>query len=336
MPSFKKYRLNPETLLCEIEKVSKKTHFRHVAAVVLSSLLMMCVYLWVFTRLLGLDLPKTALLERKNSEWVARLEQLNFELDRSESTLEGLRLRDEQVYRNIFGLDSIPLSVRNSGLGGLKRYVGLEGLDDRSLLRTTALRLDRLTKKTYIQSKSFDDISAYAKRADDRASCIPAIMPINPDPTTYRRSSGFGYRTDPFTSASKMHTGYDFSCPQGNPVYVTGDGVVEEVRFELRGYGNSVLVNHGFGYKTRYAHLRNVYVAEGMTLKRGECIGETGNTGRSSGPHLHYEVIFRNSYVNPVNFMDFDMPEPEYRQMVEQAQAQSQNVILRTGQRIRR
>ena len=133
-----------------------------------------------------------------------------------------------------------------------------------------------------------------------------------------------------------MHTGYDFSCPQGNPVYVTGDGVVEEVRFELRGYGNSVLVNHGFGYKTRYAHLRNVYVAEGMTLKRGECIGETGNTGRSSGPHLHYEVIFRNSYVNPVNFMDFDMPEPEYRQMVEQAQAQSQNVILRTGQRIRR
>lgn len=336
MANFKKYRLNPETLLYEIEKVSRKSRYGKIVFTILSLLLMMVFYLWLFTNVLGIELPMTTLLKRKNAEWIAKLEILNRELDRYDATLEGLQLRDDQIYRNIFGLDTIPLSVRNSGFGGENRYVELEGIDDRSILKVTAMRLDYLTKKTYIQSKSFDDISNYAKRAGDRVSCIPAVIPINPDPTTFRRSSSFGYRTDPFTKARKRHTGYDFSCPQGNPVYTTGDGVVEEVKFELYGYGNSVLIDHGFGYKTRYAHLRNIYVAEGMKLKRGECIGETGNTGRSSGPHLHYEVIYRGSYVNPVNYMDFDMPKEEFMVMVKNAEEQSQNVIIRPNQRVRR
>lgn len=336
MAAFKKYSLNPETLIYEVEKVSKKLRYGRFLSVVLSMVLMMTFYLWLFTNVLGVELPMTTLLKRENAEWVARLELLNRELDRYDAALEGLQLRDDQIYRNIFGLDTIPLSIRNSGFGGVNRYEELNEIDDRSLLKRTTVRLDYLTKKSFIQSQSFDDIEGYARTAGDRVSCIPAIIPINPDPKTFRRSSSFGYRRDPFTSARKMHTGFDFSCPQGNPVYTTGDGVVEEVKFEMRGYGNSVLINHGFGYKTRYAHLRNIFVVEGMKLKRGECIGETGNTGRSSGPHLHYEVMYRGNYVNPVNYLDFDMPKEEFMTMVTNAERQSDNIILRPNQRVRR
>lgn len=124
-----------------------------------------------------------------------------------------------------------------------------------------------------------------------------------------------------------MHTGFDFACKPGNPVYATGDGTVESVSFEFFGYGNSVLIDHGFGYKTRYAHLKMVYVSEGMKLKRGECIGETGNSGRSTGPHLHYEVMYRGRYVNPYNYFDMTMPLDEYSSMVSKVADESENVI---------
>ncbi len=335
MADFKKYRLNPDTLLYEIEKVSAKSRFNKFAITASGLILMTVFYLWLFTNVLGIELPKTTILKKKNAEWVAKVQKLNRELDRYEVTLEGLQARDEEVYRNIFGLDEISPAVRNSGFGGVNRYEALADISDASLLKRTAVRLDNLTKKTYIQSKSFDEVAVVAQRADDRVSCIPAVMPLNPDPTTYRKSSPFGYRTDPFTGASKMHSGYDFACPQGNPVYVTGDGVVKEVRFELFGYGNSVLVDHGFGYMTRYAHLRSIYVAEGMKLRRGECIAESGNTGRSSGPHLHYEVIYRGNHVNPINFFDFDMPEDEDMTMVEKAESESSNMIVRPHQRVK-
>lgn len=335
MATFKKYRLNPETLLYEIERASMRSRFSKIIAVVLSSVLMMAFYLWLFTKVLGIELPKTSLLKRKNAEWVAKMELINHELDRDDAILEGLHLRDEEIYRNLFGLDSIPANLRNSGFGGVNRYESLDAIDEKSILKKTVVRLDYLTKKAYVQSRSFDDVATYAKRAGDMVSCIPAVMPINPNPKTFRKSSSFGYRSDPFTSVSKMHSGFDFSCPQGNPVYVTGDGTVTEVNFELFGYGNSVVVDHGFGYKTRYAHLRNVFVAEGMKLKRGECLGETGNSGRSTGPHLHYEVMYRGNYVNPVNFFDFDMPEKEYMDMVSKAEEESTNMIIRPNKRAR-
>lgn len=335
MAAFKKYRLNPETLLYEIEKVSARSRFNRIAWLTLSTLVMTAFYLWLFTSVLGVELPKTTLLRRKNAEWVEKMQMINHELDRYDAALEGLGMRDEEIYRNIFGLDGISSAVRNSGFGGVNRYDALADIPETSLLKRTAVRLDNMTKKTYIQSKSFDEIAQVAQRADDMVSCIPAVMPVNPDPSTYRKSSTFGYRTDPFTGASKMHTGYDFSCPPGNPVYTTGDGVVKEVKFELFGYGNSILIDHGFGYMTRYAHLRTIYVAEGMKLKRGECIGESGNTGRSSGPHLHYEVMLRGNYVNPTNYFDFDMPKDEYMTMVKKAESESTNMIVRPNQRVR-
>ena len=160
------------------------------------------------------------------------------------------------------------------------------------------------------------------------ASCIPAIPPINPDKNKYRFSSSFGYRKDPFTGRSKKHSGVDFALKPGNPIYATGDGVVEAVKFELFGYGTQVLIDHGFGYKTRYAHMKTVGVAEGMKVKRGECIGLSGNSGRSSGPHLHYEVIYMGRHVNPYNYFDLTITPEEFSTMVQDIADASERVTM--------
>lgn len=328
MAASKKYRLNTETLLYEIEKVSMRSRFGKALLTLAVWTILMLFYLWLFTQVLGIELPKTTVLKRKNAEWVTKMDLLNRQLDSYDAALEGFWMRDDEIYRNIFGLDELPASLRNSGFGGVNRYAELEGIDEGSILRRTAVRIDDMMKKTYVQTTSFDEVSSEAKKAGDMISSIPAIMPINPNPTTFRRSSGFGYRSDPFTGVSKMHTGYDFSCPQGNKVYATGGGVVKEVNFNLFGYGNSILIDHGFGYQTRYAHLRAIYVSEGMKVLRGEQIGETGNTGRSTGSHLHYEVIYRGNYVNPQNYFDFDMPLDEYEAIVASAAEESDNVLV--------
>ncbi|MCI5990816.1 MAG: M23 family metallopeptidase [Candidatus Cryptobacteroides sp.] len=327
MSEFKRYKLNPETLLYEIEKVSAKSRAVKIVMLVAASIALSSVYFWLATDVFGLELPKTVLLKKTNARWISRMELMNRQMDIYDASLEGLGIRDDEIYRNIFGMNVIPDEVRNAGFGGVNRYEFLDVLPENSILRSTTVRLDVLTKKTYVQSRSYDEIEAMSKKAGDMASCIPAVPPIAPDKSKYRLSSPYGYRSDPITGVSKMHTGFDFACKPGNPVYATGDGTVESVSFEFFGYGNSVLIDHGFGYKTRYAHLKMVYVSEGMKLKRGECIGETGNSGRSTGPHLHYEVMYRGRYVNPYNYFDMTMPLDEYSSMVSKVADESENVI---------
>lgn len=335
MAEFRKYRLNPETLLYEMEKVPMRTRVGKVFLFLVLSLAIFLIYLWLWTGVLGWELPKTTLLRKRNAEWASRTELLSRRLDHCAEVLEGLQLRDDEIYRNIFGMTEISPEVRSSGMGGVNRYSDLEKQGASPFLLSVVTRMDMLTKQAYIQSLSFDDVALMSRRAGDMASCIPAIPPLMTDPSTYRLSSPFGYRSDPINGTTKMHTGMDFACKPGNSVYSTGDGVVETVRFELFGYGNSVIIDHGFGYKTRYAHMKNVYVTEGMKIKRGECIGETGNSGRTSGPHLHYEVFYRGNFVNPYNYMDLKMTQEEYQQMVDKAAAESPNLMIRPHQRIK-
>lgn len=327
MSSFRKYRLNPETLLYEIEKVSAKSRLLKSVMLLSASIALSLVYLWLFTSVLGFELPKTVMLKKTNARWLSKMELMNRQMDVYNETLQGLGMRDDEIYRNIFGMNEIPQEVRNAGFGGVNRYAYLDNISDNSLLKKTTVRLDVLTKKAYVQSRSFDDVEALSRKAGDMASCIPAVMPIMPDKSKYRLSSSFGYRSDPISGVTRMHTGFDFACKPGNPVYATGDGVVSSVSFELFNYGNSVVIDHGFGYKTRYAHLKTVFVTEGMTLKRGECIGESGNTGKSTGPHLHYEVMYKGRYVNPVNYFDLDMPMTEYSSMVDKVAGESMNMM---------
>ena len=329
MAKKNRHIFNPRTLIYEVERRSKRSRILKSLALFVSSIGLAVLYFWLYTSVLELELPKTLLLKKTNAELISRAEVLNRQLDRYEDALSTLQMRDDGIYRSIFGMNEIPSDVRNAGFGGVNRYSHYSS----GLLKNTAVRLDILTKKTYIQSKSFDEIDHLSKRAGDMASCIPAISPVTTDRSIYRLSSSFGYRADPFSGRTKRHTGVDFALKPGNPIYATGDGVVESVKFELFGYGNQVLINHGFGYKTRYAHLKTVGVAEGMKIKRGECIGLSGNSGRSSGPHLHYEVLYKDRHVNPANYYDLTITPDEYATMVQNTADASQKITLHPSHR---
>lgn len=326
---MRKYILNPETLLYEIKEASLKSKIFKVILLLTGSIVLAVLYLWIYTSVFGLDLPKTALLKAEKARWDARIELMNSRLDRYEGNLDALRIRDDDIYRSIFGMNEIPSSVRNAGIGGVDKYSFLDGLESDNVLKNTAIRIDRLTRKAYVQSKSFDEVASISRTAGDMASCIPAIPPIIPDPSKYNLSSPFGYRSDPFTTNAKMHTGVDLAMKVGNPVFATGDAVVESVEFDFFGYGNSIILDHGFGYKTRYAHLNSVSVIEGMKVSRGDRIGEVGQSGRASGPHLHYEVLYKGERVNPANYFDLSMSVQEYQAMVDKRQGESEAVLTR-------
>jgi hypothetical protein len=332
MSKSKHYIFNSKTLMYEVRKRSRMSQAIKSAALLALSMVLAVFYFWIYTSVLGLELPKTALLKKQNAEWCSRMEVMNRQLDGYEDVLTSLQMRDDDIYRSIFGMHEIPAEVREAGFGGVNRYSHLDGLDHGGLLKNTTMRMDVLTKMSYVQSKSFDEVAQLSKRAGDMASCIPAIPPINPG-SKYRLSSSFGYRKDPVTGRSARHQGVDFATDSGNPIYVTGDGVVESVKFEFFGYGNQVVIDHGFGYKTRYAHMRNIGVVEGMKVKRGECIGESGNSGKSTGPHLHYEVIYRGSPVNPSNYYDLSITPEEYATMVQNTADMSEKMTLHPSHR---
>ena len=328
MAKSKKYTFNPRTLSYEVKRISRRSRVLRSIVIFAGSLVLSLVYMWIYVSVLGWELPKTVMLKKENAEWCSKMEVMDRQLDRYDEVLRALQMRDDDIYRSIFGMHEIPSEVRNAGFGGVNRYEHLEGADRAGLLKDVVVRMDVLTKKSYVQSKSFDEVSLLSKRAGDMASCVPAIPPVVPDKSIYRLSSSFGFRADPFTGRSKRHSGVDFALKPGNPIYATGDGVVEKVSFEFFGYGNSVVINHGFGYKTRYAHLKSIGVVEGMKVKRGECIGESGNSGRSSGPHLHYEVIYKDRHVNPANYYDLTITTQEYAEMVQNTADASEKVTL--------
>ena len=314
-----KYIFNKETLTYEVYTHSGKGKVFRAVLLFCASVAMAFLYLWFYTSVLGCDLPKTAFLKKTNARLNSRLELLNRNLDADADYLASFQSRDNDVYRSVFGMNEIPEEVRNAGFGGVDRYAYLDAVDRTGLLRKTDSRLDVLTKKAYLQVNSFDEIESVAKKAGDMAACIPSVPPVIPDRNVYRLSSSFGYRSDPFSGNKKRHTGLDFACKVGNEVHATADGVVETVRTDAYGYGKYVIVNHGFGYKTRYAHLSQINVKVGDKVSRGSTIALSGNSGRSSGPHLHYEVMYKGSYVNPINYMDLGMSVTEYVQVAEKA-----------------
>ena len=294
--SRKKYVMNPETLMVDVQEETRIQGWQ--------------ILLVSVAGLMHGDLPKTAILRHTNAEWSTRIDQMSQQLDRYEELLSMMEERDDRVYRSVYGLDEIPQAIRRSGFSGETRYAYLQGTAVADIVK----RLDNMEKRVYVQSKSFDDVSTLQRSAGDLASHIPALSPL--DPTTYRLSSPFGYRVHPVLGYRKRHTGMDFACPPGNPIYVSGGGVVVKVAHDRGGYGNHVEVDHGFGYKTRYAHMSRIDVKLGQRLERGDCLGLTGRSGLVSGPHLHYEVMYRKEYVNPALYMDLSIPAEDYKDMV--------------------
>lgn len=260
--------------------------------------------------------PKQEILLDEKQDLLSKYEALNDEFRYIDLIIRDIQQRDDYFYRTIFELEPIPPSVREAGFGGTNRYMDLEGFESSDVMIETFKRLDRLSKKIYVQSKSFDTVIELAKNKEKMIAAIPAIQPVSLKDFA-RISDYYGSRNDPFTGKRKMHHGMDFTGPEGSDIFATGDGVVITAGYSFYGYGNRIIIDHGYGYKTVYAHLKDINVDVGDKVKRGDVIGTLGNTGRSTGAHLHYEVRHYNNPVNPINFYFNDMSDKEYELMVE-------------------
>ena len=309
------YVFNPETLAYELVRETWRDRLRKVVILILSGLAVFVIYYLLHTQVFNLQPPKTAYLVSQNKELLARVEQINQKSSRQGIDLAELQMRDNILYRPVFGMGEIKDEVRNAGFGGVDRYSYLEKYENGDILISAMMKLDVLSKKAYVQSHSFDEVSLLSKRAGEMASCIPSIYPVCPG-SGVRQSSPFGYRQDPFTHVARLHKGIDIVAKKGTPIYSTGNGVVVKVAHTYGGYGNFVVVDHGFGYQTRYAHLKETKVIEGQRVMRGNQIGTMGSTGRSDGVHLHYEVIYRDHQVNPWNYFTNNLDEEQYRAMI--------------------
>jgi len=262
------------------------------------------------------DSPKEKRLNREIDVLTSQYEVVEDKLTQVEHVLDDIQNRDDNIYRVIFEADPIPKSIRKAGYGGVNRYQNLKGYSNSELIINTSDKVDQISKQLYIQSKSFDDIIELAKNKSDMLAALPAIQPVS-NKNLSRMASGYGYRIHPIYKTRKLHTGMDFSAKSGTPIYATGDGKISKVRRSRKGYGNHVIINHGYGYKTLYAHMTKYIVRKGQKVKRGEVIGYVGSTGTSVAPHLHYEVHKDGRKINPVNFYYNDLNPEEYEKMLE-------------------
>lgn len=271
-----------------------------------------------------LDSPKEKKLRREIEKMKLEYEALSTKMGMAEDVLADLQDRDNNIYRVIFEAEPIADNIRKAGFGGSDRYTNMNGFDNTVMMQETAQKLDKLLKQIYIQSKSFDDVLKLARNKEQMINSIPAIMPLNIK-NMIRQPGGFGWRTHPIYKTQEFHPGMDFPAAEGVPIYATGDGVVESSDANMQGYGNHVVINHGYSYQTLYGHMSKIIAKAGQKVKRGQLIGLVGSTGLSTAPHLHYEVIKNGQKVNPINFYYNDLTPEEYQQMLQLSQQSSQS-----------
>lgn len=266
--------------------------------------------------------PLERQLRKENKLLQTQYEVLSLRLNSALEVLDDIQERDENLYRAIFQAESIPISVRKSGFGGVDRYEHLTSLSNPDLVISTTRKMDMLSKQLYVQSNSLNELVDIGKSQEERLKCIPAIQPVSNKDLT-RLASGYGMRIDPIYRTPKFHAGMDFTAKKGTDVYATGNGKITFAGWR-QGYGNCIIVNHGFGYETLYSHLDKIKTRVGKTVTRGEIIGTVGNTGKSTGNHLHYEVLVRGKNDNPAKYYFMDLTPEEYERMIQLADSRGQ------------
>jgi murein DD-endopeptidase MepM/ murein hydrolase activator NlpD len=317
-----KYYYDPKTL--SYRKIDKGAAYRLRQTLIYGASILLAGFVIYLIADNFIDSPKEKRLRRELENMELQYAIMTERMDQLATVLEDLQERDDNIYRVVFEADPIPKSVRDAGFGGANRYKRLEGFENSELIKETARRMDQLTKQIYVQSKSFDNLVEMAEDKETFLASIPAIQPVaNKD--LKRMASGYGWRIDPFTKARKMHHGMDFSAQVGTPVYATGNGKIIRADSRSSGYGKHIRIDHGYGYVTIYAHLSEYNVQVGQKVKRGEVIGYVGNTGRSRGPHLHYEVHLNNDRLNPVNFYYGELSPKEFSTIIEMASQSNQS-----------
>jgi murein DD-endopeptidase MepM/ murein hydrolase activator NlpD len=255
-------------------------------------------------------------LMAQNEELRLKWSLLNHDLKANREKLSNIQTHDDRIYRVILDSEPVPATVRQAGIGGSDRYKSLraERLINESMIISTYRLADVLKRQLYVQTKSFDELATLEREKEKKWAARPAIQPIHNKELT-RLASGFGMRDHPTLGEFMMHKGLDFTAEKGTPIYATGDGEVINASYSDT-YGNVVYIDHGFGYETRYAHLTKFNIKDGDKVKRGDCIGYVGNTGRSVAPHLHYEVLVNGVHVNPIHYFHQDLTNKEYEELI--------------------
>jgi len=320
-----KYYYDSENLAYRKIKTEKTTKFGVGFLFLLASALFGFLSFVILINTPFFETPNDRLQAREIDNLKLHYAILNKKIDELNSVTSAIEDRDNNLYRTYFNTAPISDEERKAGFKTKNRYAELDGFDNSELIKNTTERVDVLTKELAIQSKSLDVILKLAKAKDNLLSAIPAIQPVKNE-NLRRMASGFGYRSDPFTKARKMHQGMDFTAKSGTPIYATGDGVVTKADNRASGYGNHIVIRHGYGYETLYAHLSKYKARIGLRVKRGDVIGYVGSTGRSEAPHLHYEVHKNNRPVNPLNFYYGNISAVEYVAISKSANQENQSL----------
>ena len=309
----KKFHINPKTL--ELEQVEHGIAYwlRQSGLYILGGIVLGIVFLFIF--LLIFPSPREKQLQREKETLQSQLEVLNHQVDQMQIVMVDLQQRDDNLYRVLFGAEPIPLSIRQGTQQKIEYYENIAQMTNSQLAADLTLKVDMLAKEIYTQAKSYDEVLAMSKTQEIRMENIPAIQPVmNKD--LKRVASGYGMRIDPVYHVRRFHQGMDFTAPTGTEVFATGNAKVKFAGWK-QGYGNTVILDHGFGYETLYAHLYKSLVRKGQKVRRSDIIALVGNTGKSTGPHLHYEVRLNGRPVDPRNYYFYDLSPEEYDQMIQ-------------------
>jgi len=309
----KKFHFNPETLSYEQIEHTIAHWLKQLAIHALSGASLGIIFFFIFVS--TIPSPEEKQLTQDKSHMEAQYKVLDRQLQEVQYVMNDLQQRDDNLYRVIFQADPIPLSVRRGSSADTQYYEQLLDMTNSEIVVSTSKKLNELKKELYIQSKSYDELVLMAKNNQTMLENLPAIQPVL-NKNLMRMASGYGWRIDPIYHTRRFHAGMDFTAPIGTDIYATGNGTVSGAGWE-QGYGNCVQIDHGYGYVTLYAHMNAIKVRVGQKLKRGDVIGMIGNTGKSTGPHLHYEVHYKGEIMNPQNYYYLDLSPAEYDRMVQ-------------------
>lgn len=309
-----RFTYNPEKL--HYSRVRRNLKFRFVRTFVFISAGITIAIFFNIIYAVFFDTPYERQLRQENKALSQDFEFLYQRYHQIDTVLKSLKKTDEDIYRMIFEAEPVRRSGIKGSVNNSWQYIDLMGNDNKSLVKETSGRLHELLDEIKIKSFEYENLNILASQKHAVLPFIPAIQPIL-NTELIRVASGFGYRMHPIYKIFKFHSGIDFTAPVGTPVFATGNGVVEETYNTRRGAGNTIVIDHGFGYKTSYSHLDAFNVKKGKSVKRGDIIGWVGNTGLSFAPHLHYEVLLKNKAVNPVNYFFLELSPEEYDKIIE-------------------
>lgn len=323
----KKYVFNSQTLRYEKVKLKSSEKLRKYggifSSVVITSIVVAGVFYAFFPS------PKEKSLDRHVTQLKYSYSSLTTDLQKISNELENLQSKDAEIHRMIFGLEPIDEAVWDGGTGGSNRFQALESFGaSGDLIKDSEEKLEKLKYKLALQKKSLDTIYTMALERKERLSSIPSIKPVREDKLKrkIRYMSGYGWRIHPIHKVKKFHDGIDFTAPTGTPIQATGDGKVKKISKKRRGgYGFSVTIDHGYGYETLYGHMNEIMVKKGDKVTKGQQIGTVGNTGLSTAPHCHYEVIKNGKNVNPIDYVMDGLTPEEYQELVEKSKAENQS-----------